>query len=169
MKHYLLKNEDERWALCWQYLQWKYSDGEVWRKEDVPLLESYFNWGNTLHDNKRMMTDEERKSFEHYKKCCKLYADHLSEIRDSVKHFDEDAILGSFGYQHGYDIEDKFDESDEKECYNNLSLNNKPTKDLLSLTYPIIAVVWIDSSFDRMGDTGVCCVDFVEKKEFEGV
>ncbi len=167
MKHYLLKNEDERWALCWKYLQMKCSGGEVWRKEDLHLLEPFFKWNNSPHD-KLKMTEEESKSFDYYKECRKKYADRLFEIRDAVRYHSEDTILEAFGYRHEYDLEDNFDESGEKECYNELSKDSKPTNDLFNLAYPVVAVVWIESSYDRMGDTGVCCVDFVEKKEFEG-
>lgn len=164
MKHYLLKNNDQRWYLCWQYLQWKYG-AKVWRDKDLPLLEPFFKWDKTRNSGESSMTEEEGKSFDHYMKCRKEYADRLFEIRDSVDHFREDQILEAFGYEHEEEIYE-----DDKDCYctNPVSMGNKPTKDLLNLTYPVIAVVWIESDSDRMGKTGVCCVDFVEKNEFEG-
>ena len=58
---------------------------------------------------------------------------------------------------------------DDTECYvkNPLTETNKPTKDLLNLEYPVVAVVWIDSDYNRGMKDGVLCVDFVELKEFK--
>jgi hypothetical protein len=165
MKHYLLKNEDDRWALCWQYLQFKCEDVKIWKDEDLPLLKPFFDYDNMRYKDQRLMTEEEGKSFDHYMKCRKEYADRLFEICDSVKHCREDNILLAFGYEHEEDIFE-----DDKECYctNPLTATNKPSKNLLDLQYPVVAVIWIESDYDRIGKCGICCVDFVEKKEFEG-
>ena len=60
------------------------------------------------------------------------------------------------------------DEEDYKECVNELSETTKPSTNLFpELEYPLIAVVWIESDHDRSGPCGICCVDFIEKKEFD--
>jgi hypothetical protein len=106
------------------------------------------------------MTEEEKKSFDHYMKCRKEYAASLFELCDSVRHYNKNNILGAFGYVHEEDI---FENDEECYCTNLLTATNKPSKNLLDLQYPVVAVVLIESDYDRIG----CCVDFVEKKEFD--
>ena len=139
------------------------------KDEDLPILEPFFRFQNRLGCNNASMNNQEKQSFEHYKKCLKEYAEEEFILQRSVKQFDTDSILQAFGYQHDYDYEDKFtDEEDYKECVNELSETTKPSTNLFpELEYPLIAVVWIESDHDRSGPCGICCVDFIEKKEFD--
>ena len=162
MHHILLKNEQERWLLCWRYLQFKFRiDAEVWREEDIPLLTPFFKYSDQGSD-RSLMTEEEKASFEHYKKCMKEYARDLFDTRDSVEHYHMDHILEAFGYE--YDENENDDKNEE--ILNSFSETNNPAKNKLELEYPVIAVVWIESDFDRFGANGILCVDFVEQKEF---
>ena len=167
MKHVLLKNENDRWLLCWKYLNNKLDiNWEAWKKEDRPLLEPYFKWNKRIGGNSvdNPMTEEERKSFDHYIKCYNEYAQDLFAIRDMTKHYGYDDILNAFGYEHE---EELFE--DDTECYvkNPLTETSKPNKDLLNLEYPVVAVVWIESDYNRGMKDGIMCVDFVELKEFK--
>ncbi len=160
MTHVLLKNEDDRWALCWKYLQFKTDLGKIWRDEDLPLIKPFLDFRGSAEET----TKEVQDSVKHYKKCWKEYAEELDEISRSVDHFTEEQILETVGYEHEEDI---FEDDNDCYCKNPVTATQKPTKDLLNLEYPVIAVVWIDSDCDRMGKFGHCCVDFIEKKEFD--
>ena len=56
------------------------------------------------------------------------------------------------------------DEDDDSEEFDyNI---DKPFKSSLELTFPVVCIDWMESGYDRMGEMTICCVDYVELKEF---
>ena len=68
MNHKLLLSEKDRWEYFWSYFN--IDKSEVWRKEDLPKLQPFFNYSSTVQNNDswRKMNEEECISFDYYKK-----------------------------------------------------------------------------------------------------
>lgn len=153
MRHVLLKSHEDRVKLMNFYLEWKDSRRSLWKEEDLPKLQEFFRYSD-LPPEKRRELPFPKESFEFYKKCDEEYANANAELRDSLRYVEEHVLIRAFGFEQRYsDNED----SDEMVIVDEME----------PLNYPVIAVVWFDSSWDRGGNSSVACVDYVEKKEFD--
>lgn len=158
MKHILLNSEADRWKLAYSYIKIKCGDNYIWRFEDLPKLEAFFNYSNGPRNGK-IMSEEVKESFKHYKKCSAEYADELANKRDSIINIPVEMLIKTFGYEMPRDDYD--DEKDISEIKEDI-----PLKSLFDLTYPCICVNWFKSGYDRLGENSICAIDYVELKEF---
>jgi hypothetical protein len=120
----------------------------VWREEDRPILETFFNWSISKN---YPMPEDVKPSFDHWIKCREEYANDLFDIRDSLIHVDEYSLAEAFGFE---PIESEDNEIEHYELQTNH-------------TYPLIITGFIDSGWDRGGNSSVCIVRFVYLKDFE--
>ena len=162
MNHKLLLSEKDRWLYFYSYLN--IGEEEVWRKEDRPRLQPFFKYSEGLESrfgNKefRKMNEEECISFDYYKKCCEEYSDEISDKKESVSQIDINALCEAFGYE----LPDDPDDDSEEYDYS----IDKPFKSSMDLTFPVVCINWMESTWDRQGDMAICCVDYVEYKEFD--
>ena len=156
MNHKLLLSEKDRWNYFWSFFKFNLN-GDIWKPEDRPKLESYFNYSRSPDGT---MTNEEIESFHFWQKCLDEYARENAEIRDSIENIDTNSLICAFGYQDATELE----QNDDNWDYN---INN-PLESLIELTYPVICINWLESGMDGRGNKGsVCCVDYVEYKEFD--
>ena len=156
MKHILLKSENDRRELAWKYIDFRINSKQIWKDEDYPLLKPFFDYSNALYvsgkNPKQTMSPEISKSFDYYEKCRKEYADELFYLRDAVKEINSGDLCRSFGYNY----------NDDEGLMKKINLIDE----IPELSYPVIAVLYIESSYDRNGPMGTCIVEYVELKEF---
>ena len=165
MNHILLNSEIDRWKLAYSYIKIKMGDDSIWREEDLPKLEPFFKYSEQFRggEKNRPMTQEEKDSFDYYEKCNKEYSDELKEKRDSVLNIDIYTLVRALGYEMPPDEDEEGNEIEDYQIYEEV-----PLKSSFELSYPCICINWIESSYDRMsGNNGICCVDYVELKEFD--
>jgi len=141
-------NSELEYFEYFQYLLKQKNNEDVWRKEDRPILEPFFDW-NIMKNPP--MPEDVKPSYDHWVKCREEYANDLFEIRDSLMHIDEYSLAEAFGFE---PIES---EDDEIEDY----------KLEIKHTYPFIVTGFIDSGWDRGGKSSACIIRFVYLKDFE--
>ncbi len=169
MTHYLLKNERDRWQMCWKYIQAKIRGDNVWKKEDLPKIQPYFNWHDSADSkNRKMMTKIESEAFDYYREIFVSYAAELYNLRDSVEGFGVEDIFEIFGYEwnDNYFFDEKGcfcidGESIDENFILPLSNNYK------QISYPCIAIVLIDNFCNRCCTEDMAIIDYVELKEFQ--
>jgi hypothetical protein len=147
----LFKTEQEFLDFAWSWISF---DCNIWNKEDLPLLEPFFNAAKNGHKNIEW-TEEVKSSFDHYMKCRDDYADQKIEIKNA---------LANIGTNHLYDfffVEDLDDELSSREL---LKINSydKPL-----MKFPLVFVGWVDSTSDRSGRGGVCFSEYVCLDDFK--
>jgi hypothetical protein len=172
----LFKTESEYLDYAWSFLN--FDENKIWREEDLPKLQPYFNLRRDRPDNKSKLSESEwavlKESMNHYDKCKEEYADELFEIKDSIAQFSTDK-LGEFFLlepieMNCYDYDDDGNEIDrDGNIIPPLSRETiKIAEDWKEeMTFPLYFVGWIDSNCDRYGDVRMAFSDFVSLKEFE--
>ncbi|NBQ67315.1 MAG: hypothetical protein EBU46_00175 [Nitrosomonadaceae bacterium] len=124
----------------------------LWREEDRPKLEPYFQWNDQKPSVKTKMTAEERASFEHYKKCLGGYGRKAAELRDSLRQFCFEELCDIFGFEL---VEPDNDASDAiKLC------------DEFPYEFPLIVVGHLDSDYYRGAEARVVAVSIISLNEF---
>jgi hypothetical protein len=148
----LFQSEQEFLNYAWSWIGPDHQ--KIWRDEDVPLLEPFF--AATKNGNHNVeWTDEIKASFDHYEKCKLEYADDRIDKRDACQNIDIDYLLDFF-FLEEIDAEIDLDISNLK-----IAEEHK-TK----MSFPMIFVGFIDSTFDRSGSSGYCLSDYVCLSEF---
>ena len=111
-------------------------------------------------------SDEEKQSFDYCQKCKQEYADKLFEIRDSIYGFSVDELTEFFLLQHT-DM-NCYDTDEDGNIIPPLSRETlKISEDWKDeMTFPLVFVGMISSSFDRYGDVRMAFSEFVSLKEF---
>jgi len=130
----------------------------LWREEDLPTLEPFFKFSYRPR-NERPMTDEEEKSYEHYKKCWEEYASDMADKESTLRGFEVDELAHYFLCF--------FNESASEGDDWDLSKVEYDHEQYKAIEFPCVAVVAVDSSFDRVGDTKSFFLEFVEKSMFD--
>jgi hypothetical protein len=167
----LFKTESEYLDYAWSFLN--FDENKIWREEDLPKLKPFFDFEKKHRGNSYELNEEEKESFEYYKKCHEEYAKDLFEIRDSIRGFSTEQLVEFFLLEpinmSCYDTDDDGNEIDE---YGNiiLSLSRETIKISEAwkedMTFPLYFVGWIDSSWDRYGSVHMAFSEFVNLKEF---
>lgn len=149
-------NSKKEYIEYFQYLIAKKNSTQIWRDEDLPLLQPFFD--ASIYKEKNSWSEEVKLSFDHYQKCREEYANELFDIRDSLDQIDECSLADAFGFNIV-----EIDEDDDGlvpiiEYEYVLDTNHE---------YPLIITGYIDSGYDRMGKSSVCIIRFVYLKDFD--
>ncbi len=134
-----------------------YSELLIWRDEDLPLLQPYFNADNKPRDK---MTDEEYNSLLHYLKCLDDYGRELMQMKEICESFGSHSLIENFGLFLD-ECEDDEDFNDEEYNFDKLTLIPG-----FNYEFPLVMVLAFDASFDRCGDTKMFFLEFVEGSMF---
>lgn len=89
----LIKDEAAHLDYVWSLMD----RPDIWKEEDLPKLEPFFQYWNG--DRKRPMTLEESESCDFYDKCNKEYSDRRSEINSALSSFEMEEIAEFFGLE----------------------------------------------------------------------
>jgi len=155
------ETEQEYLDYAWSFISF---DGKIWRDEDLPKLQPFFEYNH--RDDWKPMSEEERESFEYYKKCNEEYSMNLTEIRDSMRCFTSHDFYSFFFLEEPatecYDTDENGNDLDEygniipEESRETLMIDKRK-----GITFPMVFVGWFDSGFSRAGEESVMFSDFV--------
>jgi hypothetical protein len=168
----LFKTESEYLDYAWSFMS--FDENKIWREEDLPKLQPYFDFEEKHCGNSHKLNKKEKESFDYCQKCKHEYADVLFEIRDSIRGFPIDQLAEFFLLEHiemdCYDTDE--DGNDIDEDGNIIPPISRETIKISSdwkeeMTFPLYFVGWIDSSWDRFGDVRMSFSEFVSLKEFK--
>lgn len=168
----LFKTEKEYLDYAWSIIN--FNEDKIWREEDLPKLQPFFDFSERHRGDSYKMNDEERESFNFYKKCHEEYAEELFEIRDSIKQFEQSELIEFFFLEeigmNCYDYDEDGNEIDEDgnimPPWGRESLKLHP--DLKEeMMFPLVFVGWIDCGFDRGGNSRVMFSEFVTLKDYD--
>jgi hypothetical protein len=167
----LINSEQELIDYAWRFISWKIEDKQVWKDEDLPILQPFFERQAKGGDYK--FTEEEGRGFDRWQLARKEYADEEFEIRDACQQIDIGNLCDAFFLKQldmeCWDYNDNGDEIDEQGnivpplSKNSLEIDEDWKKEL---TFPLVMVGSISSDFDRMGPVAILSIDFVELKDF---
>jgi hypothetical protein len=167
----LFKTESEYLDYAWSFIN--FDENKIWREEDLPKLKPFFGFEEKNRGNSYELNEEEKESFEYYKKCYKEYAKDLFEIKDSIRGFPTDQLAEFFLLEpidmNYWDTDEDGNELDEDgNIMPPLSRETIKISEALKeeMTFPLYFVGWIDSSWDRNGSVHVAFSEFVNLKEF---
>jgi len=168
----LFKTESEFLDYAWSFIN--LDENKIWREEDRPKLQPFFDFEEKNRGNSHKFNEEEKESFRYYNKCYEEYAKSLFEIRDSIAQFSTEKLAEFFFLEpidmNCYDYDEDGNELDrDGNIIPPLSRETiKITEDWKEeMTFPLYFVGWIDSSWDRFGNVGMAFSEFVSLKEFE--
>lgn len=164
----LFKTESEYLDYAWSFIN--FDENKIWREEDLPKLQPYFDMYKNRPDKSKLSENEWaalKESMNHYDRCKEEYADELFEIRDSISQFGIRELAEFF-----------FLEPIETDCWDYDEDGNiipPTTRESIKISeewkdeiiFPLYFVGWIDSSWDRFGDLKVMFSEFVSLKEFK--
>jgi hypothetical protein len=171
----LFKTESEFLDYAWSFIN--LDENKIWREEDLPKLQPYFDMSNNRPDKSKLSENDWailKESMNHYDKCKEEYAGELFEIRDSIAQFSTDKLAEFFFLENietsCYDTDEDGNEIDEDG--NIIPPLSRETIKIAEdwkeeMTFPLYFVGWIDSSWDRFGSVGMAFSEFVSLKEFE--
>lgn len=167
----LIKSEHELIDYAWQFISWKIEDKQVWKDEDLPILQPFFDKQQIGRDYK--FNEEQKKGYDLYVRRMEEYAREEFEIRDSVEQMGIDILCESFFLKpislDCWDYNDEGEEIDEQGnvveplSKKSLEIDEDWKKDL---TFPLVLVGSISSDYDRLGPVSMISIDFVELKDF---
>jgi len=124
----------------------------IWKEEDLPLLEPFFNYNNGPEKNPFMkMNEEEQTSFEFWKRCDEEYGKSNSIIKNNLIGIDE--------FHLGNDLDIEIIEPDDDD----LPLVYK----VIDRKYPYLQIVEAISDFDRFGEISIFNASEVFLSDFE--
>ena len=171
----LFKTESEFLDYAWSFIN--LDENKIWREEDLPKLQPYFDMSNNRPDKSKISETEWatlRESMNHYDKCKEEYAGELFEIRDSIAQFSTDKLAEFFFLEPiAMDCYDYDEDGNELDRDGNIMppLSRETIKIAEDwkeeMTFPLYFVGWIDSSWDRFGSVAMAFSEFVTLKEFE--
>jgi hypothetical protein len=168
----LFKTESEYLDYAWSFLN--FDENKVWREEDLPKLQPFFDFEEKHRGNSHQFNGEEKESYKYYNKCYEEYAKELFLMRDSISGFPPDQLAEFFLLEpiemNCYDYDEDGNEIDrDGNIIPPLSRETiKIAEDWKEeMTFPLYFVGWIHSSWDRFGDVRMSFSEFVSLKEFE--
>jgi hypothetical protein len=160
---------------AWSFIN--LDENKIWREEDLPKLQPYFDMSNNRPDKSKLSENDWailKESMNHYDKCKEEYAGELFEIRDSIAQFSTDKLAEFFFLEpiamYCYDYDEDGNEIDEDG--NIIPPLSRETIKIAEdwkeeMTFPLYFVGWIDSGFDRFGSVRMSFSEFVTLKEFK--
>lgn len=174
----LFNSEKEYLDYVWSFIN--FDANKIWREEDLPKLQPYFDLSRVEPDKISHLSENEKallkKSMLHYKKCSEEYADELFEIRDIINQFDIHELADFFFLEEivmdCYDIdEDGNDIDEEGNIMPPLSRETIKISEVCKekMTFPFYFVGYIVSDFDRYDKIRIAFSEFVSLKDFEEV
>jgi len=167
----LFKTESEYLDYAWSFLN--FDENKIWREEDLPKLQPFFDFEKRHRGESHEFNDEERNSFKHYNKCYEEYAKDLFEIRNSIRGFPQDELVEFFFLEpietDCWDYDEDGNEIDEQG--NIVPPTSRETIKISEdwkdeMIFPLYFVGWIESGQDRYGDVRMAYSEFVSLKEF---
>ena len=168
----LFKTESEFLDYAWSFIN--FDENKIWREEDLPKLQPYFDFEKEHRGNSHQLNEEEKESFKYYNKCYEEYAKELFLMRDSIHGFPTEQLAEFFLLEpiamDCYDYDEDGNEIDEDG--NIMPPLSRETIKIAEdwkeeMTFPLIFVGWIDSGFDRFGNVRMSFSEFVSLGEFE--
>lgn len=150
--------EYEQWAV--RLMGWCVDPNQsIWQTNDLPILEPWFAYSERAQRSgavRAPMTPAEKAGLELYLKLREEgTSDHNAEMRDSVQQFSPEDLAETLG------LTDLNADDETGESGYNFKLVD------FNYTFPLVAVGYIDSGFDRLGKIRAATLDFVEKKMFD--
>lgn len=171
----LFKTESEFLDYAWSFLN--FDENKIWREEDLPKLQPYFDMYDNRPDKSKLSENEWaalKESMNHYDRCKEEYADELFEIRDSISQFDIDELSEFFFLEpietDCWDYDEDGNEIDEDG--NIMPPTSRETIKISEdwkdeMTFPLYFVGHINCDSDRLGKFRIGYSEFVTLKDFE--
>lgn len=151
--------EYEQWAL--KLMGWCVDPNQsLWQAADLPILEPWFAYSDRSQRPgavRAAMTPAEKAGFDLYLKLREEgTSDHNAEMRDAVQQFSPEELAETLG------LVDLNADDETGELAHNFKLGPD-----FNYIFPLVAVGYVDSGFDRLGKIRMATLDFVEKKMFD--
>ena len=159
----LFRTRDEYFDYVWKFIA--VADGNIWKDEDHPHLQLFFNNQHTSED----WTPEIKASYDYYTKCYESYAWELFTIRDAKRLFNEAEVYKFFNISYNteadYDEEGNYIDPDGniilEDTRENMAFEDE------DFIFPIVFVGWMESSWDKAGDGRVMFSQIVSLADFD--
>jgi hypothetical protein len=161
----LFKTESEYLDYAWSFIN--FDENKIWREEDLPKLQPFFDFTENHRGDFYELNTEERESFEYYTKC-KEYADELFEIRDSISGVRINELIEFFLLQH-IDM-NCYDADEDGNIIPPLSRETLKISEARKeeMNFPLVFVGWIDSGWVRGSKNyHIVFSDFVSLKDYD--
>jgi len=171
MKKKLIHNKKEYREFVFRMLNAKNID--IWEGFDEKILNIAFDFfrRNNLKENPNK---EQRLAIDYYLKMSE--SQDVKErfyLKNSTDGINESYLEEAFGVIRQHDCYDTDENGKDIDENGNVYPDDFSSPDKLvfedwvnELTFPLILVYWIESSFDRIGDCSVCSVEFIEEKDW---
>ena len=171
----LFKTESEFLDYAWSFLN--FDENKIWREEDLPKLQPYFDMCNNRPDKSKLSENEWaalKESMNHYDRCKEEYADELFEIRDSISQFDIDE-LSEFFFLEPVETDCWDYDEDGNEIDEDGNIIPPTTRESIKISeewkhemiFPLYFVGHINCDSDRLGKFRIGFSEFVTFKDFE--
>ena len=171
----LFKTESEYLDYAWSFIN--FDEKKIWREEDLPKLQPYFDMYKNRPDKSKLSENEWaalKESMNHYDRCKEEYADELFEIRDSISQFDIDE-LSEFFFLEPIETDCWDYDEDGNEIDEDGNIIPPTTRESIKISeewkdeiiFPLYFVGHINSDSDRLGKIRLCYSEFVTLKDFE--
>ncbi len=171
----LFKTESEYLDYAWSFLN--FDENKIWREEDLPKLQPYFDMSNNRPDKSKLSETEWavlKESMNHYDKCKEEYADELFEIRDSISQFDI-RELAEFFFLEPIETDCWDYDEDGNEIDEDGNIIPPTTRESIKISeewkhemiFPLYFVGHINCDSDRLGKFRIGFSEFVTLKDFE--
>ena len=171
----LFKTESEFLDYAWSFIN--FDEKKIWREEDLPKLQPYFDMYNNRPDKSKLSENEWaalKESMNHYDRCKEEYADELFEIRDSISQFDIDE-LSEFFFLEPIETDCWDYDEDGNEIDEDGNIIPPTTRESIKISeewkhemiFPLYFVGHINCDSDRLGKFRIGFSEFVTFKDFE--
>jgi len=176
----LFKTESEFLDYAWSFIN--FDENKIWREEDLPKLQPYFDMYNNRPDKSKLSENEWaalKESMNHYDRCKEEYADELFEIRDSIAQFTTYELAeffllepiddnGGWSSCSGYDDDgNELDEDDNiipPTTRESIKISEEWKHEMI---FPLYFVGHINCDSDRLGKFRIGYSEFLTLKDFE--
>ena len=171
----LFKTESEFLDYAWSFIN--FDENEIWREEDLPKLQPYFDMYKNRPDKSKLSENEWaalKESMNHYDRCKEEYADELFEIRDSISQFNIHELAEFFFLEPIETVCWDYDE-DGNEIDEDGNIIPPTTRESIKISeewkdemiFPLYFVGHINCESDRLGKFRIGFSEFVTLKDFE--
>jgi hypothetical protein len=149
----LIRNEQEYIEYFEYLLGWIDGTNKLWKTEDLPKLQPYFEYSKLLaQDLNHKDLEFPAESAQFYGECCQNYCQEHREYRDAFRNINEYVLADAMGF-----TENVPDDDDQPIVY---SLGESFRK------FPVIIAGHVDSGFDRSGDYSACLLTLIYEEDF---
>jgi hypothetical protein len=171
----LFKTESEYLDYAWSFIN--FDEKKIWREEDLPKLQPYFDMYKNRPDKSKLSENEWaalKESMNHYDRCKEEYADELFEIRDSISQFDI-RELSEFFFLEPIETDCWDYDEDGNEIDEDGNIIPPTTRESIKISeewkdemiFPLYFVGHINCDSDRLGKFRIGYSEFVTLKDFE--